>query len=99
VQLAVHILKDGPLVDLVVLIVIAELLERPVGDVLAAVGAVFVIDVKGEALRTALGSRERRILSNIPFQVEMAIAALFDRRSTPAWRAPRNLRIRSNPGL
>jgi len=37
---AVDVVKDRPLVDLLVLVVRAELLERPIRDVLAAVGAI-----------------------------------------------------------
>jgi hypothetical protein len=48
VQQAVDVMEDRPLVDRQVLVVVAELLHRPVGDVLAAVGAFFVVDVEGE---------------------------------------------------
>ena len=43
-------MKDRVLVDRLVLVVRAELIERPIGDVLATVAAVFVVDVEGEAL-------------------------------------------------
>jgi hypothetical protein len=41
VQQAIDVVEDVPLVDLLVLVVVAELLQRPIGDVLAAVRADF----------------------------------------------------------
>ena len=54
VQQAIDVVKDVPLVDLLVLVVLAELLQHPIGDVLAAVRAVFVVNVEREALRAAV---------------------------------------------
>ena len=54
VQDGVDVVEDVPLGDGRVGVVGAELFERPVGDVLAAVGAVFGVGVKRETLRAAL---------------------------------------------
>src|SRR5687767_2025336 len=43
VQRAIDVVEDGPLVDILVVVVLSELLQRPIGNVLAAVRAVFVV--------------------------------------------------------
>ena len=53
VQDGVDVVEDVPLGDGGVVVVGAELFEGPVGDVLAAVGAVFGVGVEGEALGAA----------------------------------------------
>ena len=53
VQEAIDVVEDGPLVDFLVFVVFAELLQRPIGDVLAAFAAVFGVGVEGEALARA----------------------------------------------
>ena len=53
-QDAVVIVEDVPLGDGVVFVVRAELRQCPIGDVFAAICAIFVVDVKREALRTTL---------------------------------------------
>ena len=53
-----HLVMDGSCV------VGAELFERPVGDVLAAVGAVFGVGVEGEALSAACPGRKMEVGSN-----------------------------------
>src|SRR6185503_6811361 len=53
-QHCVDVMKDVPLRDRLVSVVVAELFKRPVGDVLASIRAVFVIVVNREALRSAL---------------------------------------------
>ena len=50
VQDGVDVVEDVPLGDGGVVVAGAELFEGPVGDVLAAVGAVFGVGVEGEAL-------------------------------------------------
>ena len=50
VQDAVDVIEDVPLGDFLVAVVLAEVLQGPIGDVLAAVAAVFVVDVEGETL-------------------------------------------------
>ena len=57
VQQAVDVVEDVPLADRVVAVLGAELRQRPVGDVLAAVAAVLVVGVEGEALES-INSRE-----------------------------------------
>src|ERR1700680_1371066 len=49
-QDGVRVMEDIPLGDGRVCVADAKLFERPVGNVLAAVGAVFVVGVEGEAL-------------------------------------------------
>ena len=61
VQHAVDVVEDVPLADGVVAVVVAELLQGPVGDVLAAVAAVFVVDVEGEALAGTAKSHKVQI--------------------------------------
>ena len=51
VEQVVDLVKDGPLVDLLVLAVLAELLESPICNVLATVRAVFVVDLEGKQRR------------------------------------------------
>src|ERR1017187_6513547 len=46
VQDGIDVVEDVPLGDVRVGVVVAELVQRPVGDVLAAMGAVFVVSVK-----------------------------------------------------
>ena len=46
----VGVVEDGPFVDGVVLVMRAELGQGPVRDVLAAVAAILVVGVEGEAL-------------------------------------------------
>ena len=52
VQQAVDVVEDIPLGDGVVAVVGAEAVHRPVGDVFAAVAAVLVVGVEGEALES-----------------------------------------------
>ena len=47
-QHGIDAVEDVPLGDVGVGVVGAELVQRPVGDVLAAVGAVFVVSVEGD---------------------------------------------------
>ena len=47
---AVDVMENVPLAHLFVVVVSAELIQRPIGDVLAAIRAVFVVDVEREAL-------------------------------------------------
>jgi len=56
VQDGVDVMEDVPLGDGGVLVVGAELLERPVRDVLAAVRAVFGVGVEREALAQPVGA-------------------------------------------
>ena len=51
VEQTVDVVEDIPFADGWVAVVAAELVEGVVGDVLAAVAAVFVVCVEGEALR------------------------------------------------
>jgi hypothetical protein len=51
VQDGVDVMEDVPFGNRGIVVVGAELFEGPVGDVLAAVGAVFGVGVKGEALK------------------------------------------------
>jgi hypothetical protein len=53
-QYGVGVVEDVPFGDGFVFVVGAELLKRPVGDVLAAVSAVFRVSIEGEALGAAL---------------------------------------------
>src|SRR5271157_4308155 len=50
VQDGVDVVEDVPLADGGIVVAGAELFERPVGDVLASVGAVFRVGVEREAL-------------------------------------------------
>ena len=50
VQQGVDIMEDVPLGDGVIVVMGAELLQGPVGEVFPAVGAVFGVGVEGEAL-------------------------------------------------
>jgi len=50
VQDGVNVVEDVPLGDGGVVVAGAELFERPVSDVLAAMGAVFGVGVEGETL-------------------------------------------------
>ena len=52
-QQAVDVVEDIPLGDGVVAVVGAEAVQRPGGDVFAAVAAVLVVGVEGEALGAA----------------------------------------------
>jgi len=56
VQDGVDVMEDVPLGDGGVVVVGAELFESPVGDVLAAVGAIFGVGVEREALGGAAGT-------------------------------------------
>ncbi len=49
-QDAVYVIEDVPFGDGVVVVVGTELRECPIGDVLAAVGAVGIVDVERETL-------------------------------------------------
>ena|SRR5437660_11640753 len=78
VQNGVDVMEDVPLRDGAVAVASAKLFQRPVGDVLTAVGAVFGVGVEREALRTALGKlvcdyvrceREKRPISTIFNQI------------------------------
>src|SRR5436309_2247224 len=60
-QHRIHIVKDVPLCYRTVRVADAELLQRPVGDVLAPIAAVFVVDVEGEALACCTGADEMKI--------------------------------------
>src|SRR5438552_12513501 len=63
VQDGVDVMEDVPLGDGAVIVAGAELFERPVGDVLAAVGAVFFgVGVEGEALRPTLWQQVGNVL-------------------------------------
>jgi hypothetical protein len=55
VQDRVDVVEDVPFGDGGVVVAGAELFERPVGDVLAAVRAVFGVGVERETLGAALG--------------------------------------------
>src|ERR1700678_2579993 len=61
VQDGVDVVEDVPLGDGGVVVAGAELFEGPVGDVLAAVGAVLGVGVEGEALRAATCAREMKV--------------------------------------
>ena len=50
VQQAIDVIEDIPFADGGVVVVGAELIDRPIGNILAAVAAVFVVGVEGEAL-------------------------------------------------
>ena len=54
VQDAIRIVEDVPLGDGIVAVMHAEVLQRPIGNVFAAVSAIFIVDVEGEALRGTL---------------------------------------------
>jgi hypothetical protein len=56
VQDGVDVVEDVPLGDGGVVVVGAELNECPVGDVLAATGAVFGVGVEGKALEAITGT-------------------------------------------
>ena len=53
-QESVIIVEDVPLGDSVILVVRSEFGQCPIGDVFAAVRAVFVVGVKGETLGSAV---------------------------------------------
>jgi hypothetical protein len=50
VQNTVDVIEDVPLGDLLVVVMLAKMLQRPVGDVVALVCPLFVVMVEGEAL-------------------------------------------------
>ena len=50
VQKAIDVIEDVPLRDLLVAVTLTEVIEGPIGDVLASVCAVLVVEVEGEAL-------------------------------------------------
>ena len=50
VQEPVDVVEDVPLGDRVVAVVGAEAVQRPVSDVIAAIAAILVVSVEGEAL-------------------------------------------------
>ena len=52
-QHGIDVVEDVPLGDVGVGVVGAELVQRPVGDVFAAIGAVFVVGVERETLRSS----------------------------------------------
>jgi hypothetical protein len=54
VQDGVDVVEDVPLRDGRIVVVDAELIEGPIGYVLAAVGAVFGVGIEGKALGAAL---------------------------------------------
>ena len=58
---AVEVMKDRPLVDLLVLVVGLKFHERPVGGVLAAIAAVFAVDLEWETLVTDKGGTDMKI--------------------------------------
>jgi hypothetical protein len=62
VQDGVDVVEDVPLGDGGVVVAGAKLFERPVGDVLAAVGAVFGAGVEGETLRVAGKVEVRKVV-------------------------------------
>ena len=49
-QNTIHVVEDVQLGDRRIIVVRRELLQTPIRDVVAAVGAVFVVDGEGEAL-------------------------------------------------
>ena len=52
VQERVVIVEDVPLGNAVITVVGSEFCQRPIGDVLSAVGAVLIVGVEGKALKT-----------------------------------------------
>jgi hypothetical protein len=62
-QDAVDVVENVPLADLLVVVVLAEMLQRPIGDVLPPVRAVFVVDVEREAL-VGVGRSKEMLLRN-----------------------------------
>ena len=56
VQQGVNVVENIPLADRLVAVMLLELFQRPIGDVFAAVAAVFIVDVEGEALWSELRS-------------------------------------------
>src|SRR5450631_1375310 len=63
VQDGVDVVEDVPLGDGGVVVAGAELFERPIGDVLAAMGAVFGVGVEGEDLRRPAATSRHGIRS------------------------------------
>ena len=61
VQDGVDVVEDVPLADGGIVVAGAELLERPVGDVLVAVGPVFSVSVEGETLKTVSAAAEVKL--------------------------------------
>ena len=51
VQERVVIVEDVPLSDGVIVVVGSEFRQRPIGDILLSVCAVFIVGVEGKALR------------------------------------------------
>ena len=60
-QDSVDVVEDVPLGNVPVMVVRAEFVERPVGDVLAAVGAIFVVGVEGETLKAVNSSAQMQV--------------------------------------
>ena len=68
VEQAVNVVEDIPLCDRRIVVVAAKLVKRPIGDVLAAVGAVFVVGVEGEALASqTVGMISGTLLTMSPY--------------------------------
>ena len=53
-QNSVNVIEDVPLRDLLVAIVLAKMLQGPIGDILTAVAAILVIPEQGKALSPPL---------------------------------------------
>ena len=51
VQQTVNIMENIPFANASILMMLTEVVQRPVGDILAAVLAVFSVGIEGEALR------------------------------------------------
>ena len=62
--------------DLLVAVVLAEVLQRPIGDVLAAVRAVLVVDVEGETL-TGTARLQPRLAMRLLINTENGIWEWF----------------------
>ena len=63
VQECVVIVEDVPLGDGIIAVMLSEFRQRPIGDVLTSVCAVFVVGVEGETLGAAVCEFE-----NLEFQ-------------------------------
>jgi hypothetical protein len=61
VEKCVGVVEDVPFGDGRISVVGSELGERPVGDVLAAVGAVFVVGVEGQPFWNCAGTVEIKV--------------------------------------
>lgn len=70
VQQAIDVVEDVPFADLLVFVLRAKFIQRPVGDVLAESGAVFVVEVDGETLKS-IARREMNVWNVIGHQRSM----------------------------